>query len=74
MSFEEVLYKEYGKEKVEIDYLEGESKSTINLKILSKDDKNQFKAEVHVLEDKYFNLAGKVYSIEEFILIPTLYN
>lgn len=69
MSFKEVLYKEYGKENVEIEYPEEKAKDTINLRILSKDGKNQFKGEIHVLEDKYFNLAGKIYLIEEFISI-----
>mgnify|MGYP000190294893 CR=1 FL=1 len=45
MSFEEILEAEYGKGKVYIDYRE-DSNNVTNIRIISKDSKKEFRAEV----------------------------
>ncbi len=67
MSFEELLYKEYGKENVSIDYSMKDINNIVGIKILSKDGKKEFRAEGIFLMDDSVEIGGKKYSIHEFI-------
>ena len=67
MSFEELLYKEYGKEKVSIDYSMKDINNIVGIKILSKDGKKEFRAEGIFLMDNSVEIGGKKYNIHEFI-------
>ena len=67
MSFEELLYKEYGKENVSIDYSMKDINNVVGIKILSKDGKKEFRAEGNFLMDNSVEIGGKKYNIHEFI-------
>ena len=58
MSFEEILEAEYGKGKVYIDYLGKDSKNMANIRIISKDSKKEFRAEVILTEN---SIEKKIY-------------
>lgn len=67
MSFEELLYEEYEREKVIIDYSMKDVDNTVGIKILSKDGKKEFRAEGVFLMDDSVEIGGKKYNIQEFI-------
>lgn len=67
MSFEELLYEEYGKENVSIDYSMKDVNNTVGIKILSKDRKKEFRAEGVLLIDDSAEIGSKKYNIHEFI-------
>lgn len=65
MSFEEILKEEYGEGKVYIDYRE-DSNNVTNIRIISKDSKKEFRAEV-ILSEGYIEIAGVKYTVFDFI-------
>lgn len=68
MFFEKVLYEEFGEEKVSIDYTTKDNEQVIELKIISKDGKNQFKAdEIRVIDD-CLEIGGRKYTVQELII------
>jgi len=54
-------------EKVSIDYSMKDVNNTVGIKILSKDGKKEFRAEVVLLIDDSAEIGGKKYNIHEFI-------
>ena len=68
MSFEELLYKEYGKENVSIDYSMKDINNVVGIKILSKDGKKEFKANGLFFSDECVEIGGRKYTTEDLIL------
>lgn len=68
MSFEKMLYEEFGEEKVSIDYSAKDNESIIELKIISKDGKKEFRADgIRIIED-YLEIDGRKYTVKELIM------
>ena len=68
MFFEELLYKEYGKENVSIDYSMKDINNVVGIKILSKDGKKEFKANGLFFSDECVEIGGRKYTTEDLIL------
>jgi hypothetical protein len=68
MSFEEILKSEFGEENVTIDYTSQSTDSTIEITILSKDGKKEFKANGLFISDEYIEIGGRKYTTEDLIL------
>ncbi len=68
MSFEEILKSEFGKENVTIDYTSQSTDNTIEITILSKDGKKEFKANGLLISDEYIEIDGRKYTTEDLIL------
>ena len=64
MSFEEILKSEFGEENVIIDYSEQNINYSIEIKILSKDGKKEFKANGLFISDECIE---RKYTTEDFI-------
>ena len=68
MSFEETLKSEFGEDSVSIDYSRQSIDNTIEIKILSKDGKKEFKANGLFSSDEYIEIGGRKYTTEDLIL------
>ncbi len=68
MSFEEILKSEFGEENVIIDYTRQSIDNTIEITILSKDGKKEFKANGLFFSDECVEIGGRKYTTEDLIL------
>ena len=66
MSVEEILIAEYGKGKVSIEKAKKSKDGTMDVRIISRDGRREFKAQA-VISDGYIEIAGELYSVEDFI-------
>ena len=67
MSVEEILIAEYGKGKVSIEKAKKSKDGTMDVRIISRDGRREFKAQA-IISDEYIEIAGELYSVEDFIL------
>jgi hypothetical protein len=65
MSFEEILKSEFGEDNVTIDYSGQKINNIIEITILSKDGKKEFKANGLLISDEYIEIDGRKYTTEE---------
>ena len=68
MSFEEILKSEFGEDNVTIDYSGQKINNIIEITILSKDGKKEFKANGLFISDEYIEIGGRKYTTEDLIL------
>ena len=68
MSFEEILKSEFGEENVTIDYSRQKINNIIEITILSKDGKKEFKANGLFFSDECIEIGGRRYTTESLIL------
>ena len=68
MSFEEILKSEFGEDNVSIDYSRQKINSIIEITILSKDGKKEFKANGLFFSDECVEIGGRKYTTEDLIL------
>ena len=68
MSFEEILKSEFGEDNVSIDYSRQKMNSIIEIIILSKDGKKEFKANGLFFSDECVEIGGRKYTTEDLIL------
>ncbi len=68
MSFEEILKSEFGEDNVAIDYSRQKINNIIEITILSKDGKKEFKANGLFFSDECIEIGGRRYTTESLIL------
>ena len=68
MSFEEILKSEFGENNVAIDYSGQKINNIIEITILSKDGKKEFKANWLFFSDECIEIGGRKYTTEDLIL------
>ena len=66
MSVEEILIAEYGKDKVSIEKAKKSKDGSVDIRIISRDRRKEFKAQAIIL-DGYIEIAEELYSVEDFI-------
>ena len=68
MSFEEILKSEFGEDNVTIDYSRQKINNIIEITILSKDGKKEFKANGLFISEKHIEIGGRMYNTQDLIL------
>ena len=66
MSVEEILIAEYGKDKVSIEKAKKSKDGSVDIRIISRDRRKEFKAQA-IISEGYIEIAGELYSVEDFI-------